>query len=255
MDKNDRGRQLWLAAVLLTRVPLPHLPNDAFSKGADAVWAYPLIGIVVGACGVLLGQLSLWFGLPVYGAATLTLTTMMLLTGAMHEDGLADVFDGFWGGYTPERRLEIMRDSQIGTFGVLALIMVSTLRISAIAALLVSWWPAIIVGTVLSRAVMPILMNILPHARNDGLSHSVGQPTPGTTTVGRRHWCAPVTIYHLRCRRDCDLCGLCGRDRYCPVGQTKDRRANWRCTGRCATTQRSCGLTVLRRDALNKNGA
>lgn len=183
MDKNDRGRQLWLAAVLLTRVPLPHLPNDAFSKGADAVWAYPLIGLVVGACGVLVGQLSLWFGLPVYGAATLTLTTMMLLTGAMHEDGLADVFDGFWGGYTPERRLEIMRDSQIGTFGVLALIIVSTLRISAIAALLVSWWPAIIVGTVLSRAVMPILMNILPHARNDGLSHSVGQPTPGTTTV------------------------------------------------------------------------
>lgn len=183
MDKSDRGRQLWLAAVLLTRVPLPHLPDGAFSKGADAVWAYPLIGIAVGAGGVLVGQLSLWFGLPVYGAAALTLTTMMLLTGAMHEDGLADVFDGFWGGYTPERRLEIMRDSQIGTFGVLALIMVSILRLSAIAALLVSWWPAIIVGAVLSRAVMPMLMNILPHARKDGLSHSVGQPTPGTTAV------------------------------------------------------------------------
>jgi adenosylcobinamide-GDP ribazoletransferase len=183
MDKNDRGRQLWLAAVLLTRVPLPHLPNDAFSKGADAVWAYPLIGIIVGACGVLVGQLALWFGLHVYGAAALTLATMMLLTGAMHEDGLADVFDGFWGGYTPERRLEIMRDSQIGTFGVLALIMVSILRLSAIAVLLVSWWPAIIVGAVLSRAIMPMLMNILPHARKDGLSHSVGQPTPGTTAV------------------------------------------------------------------------
>lgn len=183
MDKSDRGRQLWLAAVLLTRVPLPHLPDGAFSKGADAVWAYPLIGIIVGACGVLVGQLALWLGLPVYGAAALTLATMMLLTGAMHEDGLADVFDGFWGGYTPERRLEIMRDSQIGTFGVLALIIVSILRLSAIAALLVSWWPAIIVGAVLSRAVMPMLMSILPHARNDGLSHSVGQPTPGTTTM------------------------------------------------------------------------
>ncbi|MEH6521738.1 adenosylcobinamide-GDP ribazoletransferase [Sulfitobacter sp.] len=183
MDKSDRGRQLWLAAVLLTRVPLPHLPNDAFSKGADAVWAYPLIGVAVGAGAVLVGQLALWFGLPVYGAAALTLTTMMLLTGAMHEDGLADVFDGFWGGYTPERRLEIMRDSQIGTFGVLALIMVSILRLSAIAALLVNWWPAIIVAAVLSRAVMPILMNTLPHARKDGLSHSVGQPTSGTTAL------------------------------------------------------------------------
>lgn len=183
MYKSDRRRQLWLAAVLLTRVPLPHLPQDAFAKGAAAVWAYPLIGIAVGAGGVLVGQLALWLGLPVYGAAILTLITMMLLTGAMHEDGLADVFDGFWGGYTPERRLEIMRDSQIGTFGVLALILVSLLRLSAIAALLVSWWPAIVAGAVLSRAVMPTLMSTLPHARKDGLSRSVGQPASGTTVA------------------------------------------------------------------------
>ncbi len=183
MDKSDRGRQLWLAAVLLTRLPLPHLPKEAFSKGVDAVWAYPLIGIVVGAAGVAIGQIGLWLNLPVFGAATLALITMMLLTGAMHEDGLADVFDGFWGGYTSERRLEIMRDSQIGSFGVLALILVSILRLSAIATLLISWWPAIIVAAVLSRAVMPLLMSSLPHARKDGLSHSVGTPTQSSVAA------------------------------------------------------------------------
>jgi adenosylcobinamide-GDP ribazoletransferase len=183
MFKSDRGRQLWLAAVLLTRVPLPHLPQDAFAKGASAVWAYPIIGLAVGAGGVLTGQLALWVGLPPLGAAILALGAMMLLTGAMHEDGLADVFDGFWGGYTPERRLEIMRDSQIGTFGVLALLMVSLLRLSAISVLLLGWWPAILAATVLSRTVMPILMSILPHARKDGLSHSVGQPSSGATAL------------------------------------------------------------------------
>lgn len=183
MFKSDRGQQLWLAAVLLTRVPLPQLPQDAFAKGASAVWAYPIIGLAVGAGGVFTGQLALWVGLPPLGAAILALGAMMLLTGAMHEDGLADVFDGFWGGYTPERRLEIMRDSQIGTFGVLALLMVSLLRLSAISVLLLSWWPAILAATVLSRAVMPILMSILPHARKDGLSRSVGQPSSGATAL------------------------------------------------------------------------
>ncbi|KEJ89311.1 adenosylcobinamide-GDP ribazoletransferase [Sulfitobacter donghicola] len=176
MDKNDPLRQVLLAAALLTRLPLPQLPQGAFDKSAKAVWAYPVIGVIVGAVGVVVGKSALGVGIPLFAAATLVIITTMALTGAMHEDGLADVFDGWWGGYTPERRLEIMRDSQVGTFGLLALTTVSLLRISAIAALLAVWWPAIIVSTVLSRAAMPVLMFGLPYARKDGLSHSVGKP-------------------------------------------------------------------------------
>ncbi|WP_299411736.1 adenosylcobinamide-GDP ribazoletransferase [uncultured Sulfitobacter sp.] len=176
MDKNDWVTQLWVAATLLTRLPLPHLPSEAFADGARAVWAYPLIGILVGGSGAAIGQTALFLGIPAYGAATLALGMMMLITGAMHEDGLADVFDGFWGGFASERRLEIMRDSQIGTYGVLALGLVTLLRIVAVAALLgASGW-AVMLGAVASRAMMPLCMYALPHARSDGLSQSVGKP-------------------------------------------------------------------------------
>jgi adenosylcobinamide-GDP ribazoletransferase len=182
-DKNAPLRQLWLAAVLLTRLPLPHLPAAAFSQGPRAVWAYPVIGAVVGVCGTLSGSIALALGLPVSITAVLTLAVMMILTGAMHEDGLADVFDGFWGGTTPERRLEIMRDSQIGTYGVLALVLVCALKISALAVLLESAPAALIAAAALSRSTMPVVMHKLAHARADGLSHSVGRPAGGVTLI------------------------------------------------------------------------
>ncbi|MEP1766269.1 MAG: adenosylcobinamide-GDP ribazoletransferase [Sulfitobacter sp.] len=174
--KGNLITELWLAFVLLTRLPLPQLPQGSFERGAHAVWAYPLVGLLVGACGALTGQLALWMGLPVLAAATMSLCIMMLITGAMHEDGLADVCDGFWGGFTVERRLEIMRDSQIGTYGVLGLGLVTLLRISAISALLPLGGWAVVMAAVVSRAVMPLGMYGLPHARHDGLSHSVGKP-------------------------------------------------------------------------------
>lgn len=183
MNKNDPLRQLWLGAVLLTRLPLPHLPAEAFATGARAVWSYPVVGLGTGAAGLLTGQLALWLDLPAIAAAALALGTMMVLTGAMHEDGLADVADGFWGGFTPARRLEIMRDSQIGSYGVLALVVVFTLRLSAVAVLLSVAPLALLASAALSRAAMPLLMYALPHARADGLSHSVGRPPLRTAAL------------------------------------------------------------------------
>ena len=183
MEKNDPLRQLWLGAVLLTRLPLPTLPPEAFTQGARAVWSYPVVGAGIGAAGAVTGLCALWLALPPFGAAALALVVMMLLTGAMHEDGLADVFDGFWGGFAPARRLEIMRDSQIGTYGVLALVVVFALRLSAVALLLEYAPLALIAAAALSRSGMPVLMATLPHARADGLSHSVGAPTVQATLL------------------------------------------------------------------------
>lgn len=170
-------RQFWLAAVLLTRLPLPRLSEHDFATGARAVWAYPLVGLIVGGIGALVGQAALWFGLPLLAVGALAVGAMIVVTGAMHEDGLADVADGFWGGFTPARRLEIMRDSQIGTYGMLALLMVCILRLSAVMALLGTGWAALIAAAVLSRGMMVPVMYALPHARDDGLSHSVGAPS------------------------------------------------------------------------------
>lgn len=175
---------LRLAAALLTRLPLPHLPDSAFAQQSRAVWAYPIAGIVVGALGALVGALAMGVGLPSQVAAGLVLVVLIMTTGAMHEDGIADSADGLWGGWTVERRLEIMKDSRIGAYGVIALILSLGLRWAALSIVLaVSPWAVIAVAAG-SRAVMPMLMITMPNARASGLSQSVGQPNLTRALIG-----------------------------------------------------------------------
>ena len=104
----------------------------------------------------------------------------------MHEDGLADTADGFWGGWTAERRLEIMKDSVIGSYGVIALILGLGLRWLALSAILAqgaSAFEVVIAVAVLSRAPLPLLMTALPKARPGGLSASVGAPGNGPSVA------------------------------------------------------------------------
>lgn len=182
MRKNDTIPtalgDLLVALGLLTRLPL-RLPDSLYARGAKAAWAYPLAGAVLGALAMALAALLLALGLASGGVAVLVLVLSVLLNGAMHEDGLADCADGFWGGWEPARRLEIMKDSQIGSYGVLALGLVLLTRwwaLSALLGLADGLWalPAV---AMLSRAPMPLLMAALPHARANGLSHAQGRPT------------------------------------------------------------------------------
>ncbi|CUH98123.1 adenosylcobinamide-GDP ribazoletransferase [Leisingera aquaemixtae] len=178
MRKNDiQANDVLLALVLLTRLPLPHLPPQAFERQAKAVWAFPLAGLAVALPAALLAALALAAGLPPAVAAGLALAVQVLLTGAMHEDGLADTADGLWGGFNRERRLEIMKDSRTGAYGVIALILGFGLRWTALAALLqvAGPWPLLALA-MMSRAVMPALMAALPNARSAGLSQTVGRP-------------------------------------------------------------------------------
>ena len=177
-----RTADIVTALALLTRLPTP-LPAQ-FNRSAAAAWAYPLVGLVVGAIAALTGLVAISLGLPVTIAAGTILAAQVIITGAMHEDGLADTCDGFWGGWDPARRLEIMRDSHIGTYGVIALILSLGLRWIALSTLIATghFTAAIIATAILSRAPMVAIMHALPHARADGLSHSTGRPT--RTTAG-----------------------------------------------------------------------
>lgn len=172
-----------IAFALLTRLPLPRLPDAAFDRQADCVWAFPVVGLAVGGLAALFGIATFALGLPASVSAGLVLAVQIGATGAMHEDGLADTVDGFWGGWTRKRRLEIMKDSAIGSYGVLALILSVGLRWMALAALLPSGiWP-LIAAAVLPRSLLPLLMAGLRHARADGLSRSVGAPPRGPVAV------------------------------------------------------------------------
>lgn len=183
MAENDtsgpRLGDIAVALSLLTRLPV-RLPDAAYARGAQAAWAYPLVGLVLGAGAGLAGWLASPLGAGF--AALVVLAVSMILSGAMHEDGLADCADGFWGGWDRARRLEIMKDSQIGTYGVLALILGVAARWWALEHLIAagSFLVPLLAVAVMSRAGMPVLMAWLPNARDVGLSQSVGRPTPQT---------------------------------------------------------------------------
>ena len=181
------------AAGLLTRVPVRVNTDLAMKRGPLAAWAYPLVGLKVAVAMTIVGAVALWVGINAQITAGLILATSVILTGAMHEDGLADSADGLWGGWDKARRLEIMKDSRTGAYGVLALVLSMIIRWAALTALLQSeHWIAAIIGTaMLSRAAMVAIMTGLPNARGNGLSQSVGRPKPitawlaiGTATLG-----------------------------------------------------------------------
>src|SRR5690606_29583300 len=116
-----------------SRLPTGDLPHERpdLSRMARAL---PFTSLVIGLPPALLLMTACWLGLPPYFAAGLAVTTMVAATGAMPEDALADSMDGLFGGATIERRLEIMKDSRHGTYGVSALCLYLLLRVLALGA-------------------------------------------------------------------------------------------------------------------------
>ncbi|MCT8330194.1 adenosylcobinamide-GDP ribazoletransferase [Albidovulum sediminis] len=171
-DPARRREELRLALMLLTRLPVGRIAGTAPSMAASA-WAWPIAGLVVGFLAALALALALGAGLPPLAAAILALAVSALATGAMHEDGLADLADGFGGGATRDRKLEIMRDSRIGSYGVVALVLSLGFRATAIAALApagAGW--ALVAMAAASRATMPAALALMPPARPDGLGRA-----------------------------------------------------------------------------------
>ncbi|MDT8856697.1 adenosylcobinamide-GDP ribazoletransferase [Paracoccaceae bacterium Fryx2] len=187
MRQNDRLATLlgdMLSALgLLTRLPLPGtLPAP---RGPAAAWAWPLAGLAVGSLAAGVAVLALAAGLPAGLAAAFALATQVMVTGAMHEDGLADTADGLWGGWDKERRLAIMKGSTVGSYAVMALVLGGLARWVAVAALLEAGaWPVLIAAGVLSRAPMAVMQAVMPNARGAGLSHAMGRPDMRTAALG-----------------------------------------------------------------------
>ena len=180
MPKSDTRRMqpgdITEAVGLLTRLPVV----SSGVRGARAAWAFPLAGALIAAISGAIGWFMFAIGLPAGLTGALVLAALIISTGAMHEDGLADCADGFWGGWDVSRRLEIMKDSQIGTYGVVALVLSLLARWSALVTLINAGWivAPLIGAAVLSRAPMVAVMVWLEPARDNGLSKSVGRPDP-----------------------------------------------------------------------------
>jgi adenosylcobinamide-GDP ribazoletransferase len=169
--------QLRVAAGFLTRLPLTlpsPLPQGALAR---AGWAFPLIGIAVGLLGGIAYSLCAEAHLPPLAAALIAIAVTVLLTGALHEDGLADMADGFGGGAGREQKLAIMRDHHIGSYGVLALLLSVGLRAAALAAIGDGGRVAAVLmaAHALGRGALPAALYALDPAREDGLGAAAGR--------------------------------------------------------------------------------
>jgi adenosylcobinamide-GDP ribazoletransferase len=174
----DRIEELTASVVFCTRLPL--LRTAVINSGAlaKAAWAFPVAGVLIGLIVAAVYGIAHRAGIPAWPAAALSVAATLLVTGCLHEDGLADTADGFGGGKTREQKLDIMRDSRIGTYGVCALIVALLLRVGVLASFFttasVGW--ALLASHAGARASMMAFMFLVPPARRDGLSSDAGQP-------------------------------------------------------------------------------
>ena len=192
-----------LALMLLTRLPAGNLGLNV-PKLASAVWFFPIVGIPIGLLVGLTYIATYNLGILPILASILAFSIGIIVTGAMHEDGLADCADGFGGGQNKQTKLEIMRDSRIGSFGVLALVFIIFTRIVSLSNL-----PphqevvfAVIALAMISRLVMVCYLTFLAPARDEGLGRDAGEPSI-ISLVAAAVICIPIVaicgLYMITC--------------------------------------------------------
>ncbi|WP_152087503.1 adenosylcobinamide-GDP ribazoletransferase [Pseudoalteromonas sp. A25] len=161
-----------MAMVFLTRLPIKinATVNDELLN--DASRHFALVGLFIGL-GLALIYIVSHSLFPVSVAVILTLAAGVLLTGAFHEDGFADIWDGFGGGWSVEQKLSIMKDSRLGTYGALALCLLMLLKFQLLVLLGSVWYlpcVALILAHTLSRAMATSLIGLLPYVQLDNQS-------------------------------------------------------------------------------------
>jgi adenosylcobinamide-GDP ribazoletransferase len=168
---------LLMALRFFSRLPTGDSPHEKPDLGRIAM-ALPLASLVMGIIPILVLLAGIGAGLPSFFAAALAVATMVIVGGAMMEDSLADAADGLFGGNTPERRLEILKDSRHGTYGVAALALFLLLRVTAIGAVAavnpLSAAAIWLVANIAGRSASLWIAVALPPARAEGASAAAG---------------------------------------------------------------------------------
>ena len=166
-------KQIFLSFLFLTRLPLSNFSTEKISLAA-AAWCFPIVGAFIGCLLWAFLLVLEGIGVPFQLQCVAVLVFGICLTGALHEDGFADFFDGL-GVYDRARALEVMRDSQVGSFGALALLVSFSFRGVALFELgsvhLVGL--SLLLAHIGARGVMAAML-LLPKARSDGLAVSSG---------------------------------------------------------------------------------
>jgi adenosylcobinamide-GDP ribazoletransferase len=171
---------LCTALTFLTRLPWVHRYAAAEPAAlAASAWLWPLVGFLLAALQIALLALLQLCMVPHSVAIVVLLAFSVLLTGAFHEDGFADTADGFWGGYTAARRLEIMKDSRLGTYGTVALLLLFALKAALLFELLTLGSAvlalALSLAHIWSRASSVVLPRWLPYVREGASNKPIAE--------------------------------------------------------------------------------
>ncbi|MEX1993691.1 MAG: adenosylcobinamide-GDP ribazoletransferase [Steroidobacteraceae bacterium] len=165
-------QRLLMAVQYFTRIPMPRWVGHSQGQLNAATRYFPAVGLLVGASGAATCWIAS-FALPVSVAVLLSMAGTIFLTGAFHEDGLADAFDGLGGGYTREHSLAIMKDSRIGTYGAVALVLVLLTKFECLNAMpAATQYAAMIAGHATSRGGAVMVMAALPYVRENDASRA-----------------------------------------------------------------------------------
>lgn len=179
------GESLLMGLRFYSRLPTgnaPHLRPDLDRM----VLTLPLVSVIIGIPPVALLLLLEWFGTPTFFAATMAVALTVILTGAMSEDAAADAADGLFGGRTIEQRLEIMKDSRHGTYGVCAIVVLLLARVAAVGSISSPLEAAALLLTapLIARSGALWLTLALPPARSGGAAATAGQVTQRNFLIG-----------------------------------------------------------------------
>lgn len=168
------------ALMFFTRIPVP--ANLPYSKELlnRALRFFPVVGAIVGFVGVAVLWLALYI-FPLHLAILMSMVATIFITGAFHEDGFADFCDGYGGGITKERILEIMKDSRLGTYGTIGLVAVLAVKFMTLASIPVpQLFITLVAGHIFSRFVPVVLVYTTPYIRED--KHSKAKPIGNQTS-------------------------------------------------------------------------
>ena len=170
------------AAAFLTRLPFRSAGQAPLAQAAGA---FPLVGAAIGAIGALAYWVAFSLSLGPWLAAVAAVLALVLVTGALHEDGLADSADGFGAYGRRLLKLQAMRDSPVGAHGALALGLALAARIGALAALAepLAAGAALVAASAFSRAAIVVALRLAPAAREEGQSAEAGVPSNRHTAI------------------------------------------------------------------------
>lgn len=179
----DRVGELATAIQFFTRLRVPVRHHGDLTS---ALWAAPVVGAGIGAAGALTVTVAAWLGLPGFVSGVAGLAAMALVTGGLHEDGLADTADGL-GGADRQARLDAMRDSRIGVYGTLALVFVILMKAGGLGALAFGdpgQGAVLIAAAAMSRATLAVVPWLIKPARQEGLGAGLSAPPGAMVVVG-----------------------------------------------------------------------